>query len=162
MCNCFFYDVCLLRVWVELLNECEQRLITVKGSFFIHTIIITGVKVIEVPTVVFDIHATLQVKNLCLCFWRELNTGEVSNYIVVKSFCHTICFWVLDYYNMVAFGQKFKNRPNFYERLTFRGFIALISGQEGLFQSKEVAIVCHMFISATYPQECVPGCRKAI
>jgi len=114
MCNCFFYDVCFLRFWVELLNECEQRLITVKGSFFFHTIIITGVKVIEVPTGVLDIQATLQVKNLCLCFWRELNTGEVSNYIVVKSFCHTICFGVLDYNNMVAFGQKFKNRPNFY------------------------------------------------
>ena len=46
----------------------------------------------------------------------------------------------LDYYNMVAIRKKIKKSPNFYERLTFRGFIALISGQDGLFESFRTSI----------------------
>lgn len=81
-CTSFFYDVCFLRVWVELLNEREQRLITVKGALFFHAVIIAGAEVIVVSTAVFALHALLQVSNLGYCFWRQLNTGEVSNHIV--------------------------------------------------------------------------------
>lgn len=114
---------------IELLNECEQRLITVKGALFFHAVIIAGAEVIVVSTAVFALHALLQVSNLSYCFWRQLNTGEVSNYIALWSSSHsfhtivnllivTFYFLLYAYYNMVAFVPKFKNRPVFYHLLT--------------------------------------------